>query len=115
MTAKRYKLGTRAQSDILTNVLVAGGASLDAVPCSRSSVRRAGIEAVKETTENIKKNFKENIDGTKLMIYIDGKSIPEFSDGMKIAKKRVAVIAKSHKMEKEQLLAIPETKSNSGT
>ena len=114
VTAKRYKLGTRAQSDILTNVLVAGGASLDAVPCSRSSVRRAGIEAVKETTENIKKNFKENIDGTKLMIYIDGKSIPEFSDGMKTSKKRVAVIAKSHKMENEQVLAVPETKSNSG-
>ena len=94
VTAKRYKIGTRAQSDILTNVLVAGGASVDSVPCSRSYVRKAGIEAVAETAKNIKKDFKENIEGTDLMIYIDGKSILDFSDGMKIFKKRVAVIAK---------------------
>ena len=114
MTAKRHKIGSRAQSDILTNVLVAGGVNVDSVPCSRSSVRRAGIEAVLETAEDIKKKFKENIDGTNLMIYIDGKSIPEFSDGIKMSKKRVAVIARSHKMEKEQVLAVPETRSNSG-
>ena len=46
VTCKRYKIGTRAQSDILTNVIVAGGASTESIPCSRSSVRRAGITGV---------------------------------------------------------------------
>ena len=96
VTAKRYKIGTRAQSDILTNVLVAGGASADSVCCSRSYVRKAGIEAVTDTAAKIKKDFKESLSGTELMIYIDGKSVPEFSEGMKTSKKRVAVIAKSH-------------------
>ena len=54
------------------------------------------------------------MEGSNLVIYIDGKSIPEFSDGVKTVKKRVAVLAKCYKMEMEQLLAVPVTQSNSG-
>ena len=95
-------------------MIVAGGASVDSVPCSRSHVRRAGIAAVSETAQNIKEDFKDSLQGTNLVIYIDGKAVPEFSDVVKIVKKRVSVLAKSHMMEKEQLLAVPVTQSNSG-
>ena len=95
VTANRYKIGVRAQSDILTNVLVAGGVS---VPCSRNKVRRAGIEAVTEKAFNVKSDFKKNLKGRNLILYTDGKSVGEFSQGIKSVKKRIAIIAKSHKM-----------------
>ena len=98
VTANRYKIGVRAQSDILTNVLVAGGVSVKSVPCSRNKVRRAGIEAVTEKAFNVKSDFKKNLKGRNLILYTDGKSVGEFSQGIKSVKKRIAIIAKSHKM-----------------
>ena len=63
VTCKIYKIGSRAQSDILTNVSVAGGGSTESIPCSRSTVRRAGIAAVTDTVQNIKKRFQGLIGG----------------------------------------------------
>ena len=114
MTAKRYKVGVRAQTDILTNILVAGGVDVKSVPCSRYKVWKAGIEAVTEVAENVKSDFKKSLVGRNMIIYIDGKSVGEFSEGKKSVKKRVAIIAKSHEMSQEQVLAVPVTKSNSG-
>ena len=88
ITAKRYKIGTRAQSDFLTNIFVAGGVDLSTVSCSRSTVRRLDLEAVHETASSIKREFLKQVQGKNLMIYVDGKVVPEFSDGAHQNKKK---------------------------
>ena len=117
VTAKRHKVGTRPQADILANILTAGGVDLSDVACSRSTIQRAGIKAIEETAEEVKNKFMSEIrdSGRSLIIYVDGKAIEETSvSGDKEVKKRVAVMAKNSSMEKEQVLGVVIAKSNSG-
>ena len=62
----------------------------------------------------MKEKFKSDLKGTNLILYIDGKTISEESGGVQIVKKRIAILGKTPGMEKEQLIAVPETKSNIG-
>ena len=117
LTAKRHQVSPRAQTDILTNILSAGGVDVAEVPCSSATVRRAGMKVVEEKAQNIKKEFKESLadTGRSLIIYVDGKAGTEFTEeGRKQVKKRVAIIARSSSMEKEQVLGVVVTQSNSG-
>ena len=98
----------------MSALLVTGGASLGDVPCSKDTMRRASKQMVEETVTEVKAKFKSNLKERNLILYIDGKSISEASEAGQVVKKRIAILGKTHEMEKEQLLAVPVTKSNSG-
>ena len=94
---------------MLVNVINIGGGSVDDFSLSNKTVRRAGTATVKEAAENIKEEFKklleEDLDKKEsIILYYDGKTLPQFHDQIKCVKKRIS----------EQVLAVPFTPSNSG-
>ena len=100
ITAKRHKIGVTAQRDMLANIINVGGGNVDDFSLSNYTVRMAGTVTVKEAAEKIKMDFKTVLeeDHNKsdcVIIYFDGKSLPQFHDQIKSVKKRISVIADS--------------------
>ena len=119
ITAKRHKVGITAQRDMLANVINVGGGNVADFSLSNKTVRRAGAKSVKEAAVKIKSDFKKVVVeklGEKecLIVYFDGKALPQFHDQIKCVKKRLSVIADSPYLSTEQVLGVPITPSNSG-
>ena len=119
VTAKRHKIGITAQRDLLANIINVGGGNIEEFSLSNKTVRKAGTVAVKESADEIKRDFKkmcrEEHQGEKfIIINFDGKSLAQFHDQVKSVKKRISVIATSPYFSSDQVLAVPITASNSG-
>ena len=108
-----------AQRDFLANIINVGGGDINDFSLSNTTVRTAGLSAVKETAVDIKENFRKKLiedhEGKHILIvHFDGKSLSQFHDQIKSVKKRVAIIACSPDLTSEQVLGVPITPSNSG-
>ena len=62
MTAKRFKVGTMAQTALIADILNVGGADLSQFTLSQSSTWRAGTDTVKKKENDIRQNFGEGLD-----------------------------------------------------
>ena len=119
ITAKRHRVGITAQRDMLANVINIGGGNVADFSLSNKTVRRAGTDSVKEAAAKIKENFKKVLvedleEKESVIIYFDGKALPQFHDQIKCVKKRISVIADSPHLATEQVLGVPITLSKSG-
>ena len=86
---------------------------------SNKTVRLAGAASVKESADQIKRDFKklveEDLGGKKAhIVHVDGKSLAQFHDQTKSVKKRLAIIVSSPYLPSDQVLGVTITPSNSG-
>ena len=118
VTAKRHKIGVTAQRDMLANFINIGGGDIADFSLSNKTVRNAGTVTVREEAQRIKEDFKkvvENLGGKEsIIIYFDGKALPQFHNRIKSIKKRISIVAASPDLPHEQVLGVPFTPSNSG-
>ena len=108
-----------AQGDLLANIINVGGGDVNDFSLSNKTVRLAGAASVKESADQIKRDFKklveEDLGGKKAhIVHVDGKSLAQFHDQTKSVKKRLAVIVSSPYLPSDQVLGVPITPSNSG-
>ena len=81
---------------------------------SQSSAWRAGISAVKKSSDNIRQKFQEGFNNRCLIAHFDGKLVTEYTDGRKLTNNRCAVLISSPSIDAPQVLGVPVTLSASG-
>ena len=114
LNSKRWKLSDVATASSLALIINESNGNLEDFDLSTSTVRRAGIKAVKNDAKDIKNKFKASLKNKDLMIHFDGKSVKEFTGGKHLEQERIAVIVSSPSLEHPQVLGIPPSESSKG-
>ena len=103
---------------MLANFINIGGGDIADFSLSNKTVRNAGTITVREEAQRIKEDFKkvvENLGGKEsIIIYFDGKALPQFHNRIKSIKKGYLLWLHLVSFPMNRSLGSPSPQSNSG-
>lgn len=114
----RYRVGVRAQTQVLASICNKAGLNLDDLNISKSTVHRKRYKKVEELGSQIVEEIRDTLRGKRLCLHFDGKQVKQIEEehNMTVSVERIALSVTSPDFvdSNDLLLGVIQTESSKG-
>ena len=116
MSNARYGIGARAHAMTTADFIQKSGGDIKNFTLSKSQANRNRKKVVSKQADETKELFRNKLQslGKTCILHFDGKSVVDYTNGVKSTNERMAVVLSSPNLEEPQVLEVPVIQSGKG-